>query len=383
MRDRHRVVAEVGHDQIAQQQAAVGVRIGAHSPRADRCECLKFRDQPAGRVEQLLGTVAAHPLLELRAVLGVGVGVGQWDLVGAPRPLDGQPVDDLGSGPSLGGTQHDHRPGRPFGVRACAGVVLDAGDVVEHRVKGCGELLVHGGRVVAADEVGFVAVAAHQFGQLGLGDARQHGGVGDLVAVEVQDRQHGAVPGRVEELVGVPAGGERPGFGFSVADHAQREQVGVVEHGAVGVDEGIAEFAAFVDRAGRLRVRRGWGYRRGRRTAGTALACRPRPGRSRSTPRCRCRRGRRSRPARAAVTGTGHVQHVEISLLDHAVHVRVQQVQPRGGAPVPEQARLDVLGQQGLTQQRVVEQVDLPDGQVVRGPPVGVQQRHLLRVIAR
>jgi len=40
---------------------------------------------------------------------------------------------------------------------------------------------------------------------------------------------------------------------------------------------------------------------------------------------------------------------------------------------VPEQARLDVLGCQRLTQQRIAAQVDLADGQIVVGPPPGVQ----------
>ena len=40
---------------------------------------------------------------------------------------------------------------------------------------------------------------------------------------------------------------------------------------------------------------------------------------------------------------------------------------------MPEQPRLDVLGAQGLAQQRVVEQVDLRDGEVVRGVPVREQ----------
>ncbi|MFK4560406.1 hypothetical protein ABIF94_001000 [Bradyrhizobium ottawaense] len=39
-----------------------------------------------------------------------------------------------------------------------------------------------------------------------------------------------------------------------------------------------------------------------------------------------------------------------------------------------EQARLDVLGPQGLAQQRIVEQVDLPDGEIVRGAPVAIEE---------
>ena len=50
----------------------------------------------------------------------------------------------------------------------------------------------------------------------------------------------------------MPARRERPGLGLAVADDARDEQVGVVEGGAVGVRERVAELAALVDRAGRL-----------------------------------------------------------------------------------------------------------------------------------
>jgi hypothetical protein len=52
------------------------------------------------------------------------------------------------------------------------------------------------------------------------------------------------------------------------------------------------------------------------------------------------------------------VQYVQVAFDDDPVHVRVEQVQTRRGAPVPEPARLDVLG----AQQRVVQQLDLPTG---------------------
>jgi hypothetical protein len=47
------------------------------------------------------------------------------------------------------------------------------------------------------------------------------------------------------------------------------------------------------------------------------------------------------------------------------------QVQARGGPPVAEQPRLDVLERQRLAQQRVAEQLelDLPDGEIVRRAP--------------
>ena len=72
-----------------------------------------------------------------------------------------------------------------------------------------------------------VPVAAHQRQELLGGDAGQHRRVGDLVAVEVQDRQHGAVADRVDELVRVPAGGQRPGLGLAVPDHAATTRSGL------------------------------------------------------------------------------------------------------------------------------------------------------------
>ena len=53
----------------------------------------------------------------------------------------------------------------------------------------------------------------------------------------------------------MPARRERARLGLAVADDAGDEQVGVVEGGAEGVHERVAELAALVDRAGRLRRR--------------------------------------------------------------------------------------------------------------------------------
>jgi hypothetical protein len=54
---------------------------------------------------------------------------------------------------------------------------------------------------------------------------------------------------------------------------------------------------------------------------------------------------------------------------------------------MPEQPRFDVLERQRLTQERIVEQVDLPDGEVIRRTPPSVKAAQLLagkrRVTAR
>ena len=247
-------------------------------------------------------------------------------------------------------------------------------------VEGGRQLLVHRDRVVAAHEVRGVAVASHQGGELVLGDTGQHGGVGDLVPVEVQDRQHGTVGDRVEELVRMPAGRERTGFGLPVADHAQHQQVRVVERRAEGVHQRVAELAAFMDGPGSL----GRDVARDAAGKGELTEQPPHPvlvgadrGIDLAVGALQVRVGHQ---ARATMTRSGHVQHVQVPLLDHPVHVGVQEVEPRCGAPVTEQPRLDVLGSQRLPQQRVVQQIDLTDRQVVCRPPVRVDQFEILLV---
>jgi hypothetical protein len=71
------------------------------------------------------------------------------------------------------------------------------------------------------------------------------------------------------------------------------------------------------------------------------------------------------------VPGAGDVEHVLISRADQPVELDVDEVEAGGGAPVTEQARLDVLRPQRLPQQRVVPQIDLGDGEVVGRLPVG------------
>ena len=79
------------------------------------------------------------------------------------------------------------------------------------------------------------------------------GGVIDLVAVQVQDRQHGPIRDRVEKLVAVPARGERTGLGFAVTHHDQSDQVRMVVDGPVGVRDAVAQLTPLVDAAGRFR----------------------------------------------------------------------------------------------------------------------------------
>ncbi len=144
-------------------------------------------------------------------------------------------VNGLRPGPALRCAQYDHRPNRPLVRSAAAGRRLDRIDAVERGIDRRGHGLMHGGGIVAFDKVGLVAIAPHQLGELLTRDAREQARVGDLVAVEVQDRQYRTVGGGIEELVRVPCGCQRTRLGLAVTDNAGDRKVRVVEHGAVGM----------------------------------------------------------------------------------------------------------------------------------------------------
>ena len=96
------MAVEIRHAQVAQQNAAVGVRIGAHPPVALRCQLGQFRYKTAIFIEQFLGLVALHPAFKLLDVLGM-LGIHQQrHLVRSERALDLQAINDFRSRPTLG-----------------------------------------------------------------------------------------------------------------------------------------------------------------------------------------------------------------------------------------------------------------------------------------
>jgi hypothetical protein len=237
---------------------------------------------------------------------------------------------------------------------------------------------VYAGRIAPFDEVRFISVAGQQLLELCSRDPGEHGRVGDLVAVQVQDRQHRTVVHGIEELVGVPARGEGARLRLAVADHAGGDEIGVVEDRTERVRQRVAQLTALVDRSRRL----------GRDVARN-------PARKRDlnekplhpflvlrNVRIHLRVGAFQihirHESRAAMARAGDVDDVQVVGLDDAIQVDIDEVQTRRRAPVPEQARLDVLDSQRRAKQRVVEQVDLPDRQVVRRAPVGVNLAQLI-----
>src|ERR1700730_15552576 len=66
----------------------------------------------------------------------------------------------------------------------------------------------------------------------------------------MQEGKHGTITDGVEEFIRMPAGCQRACFRLSISHDAANEQVRVVECRSVRMREGIAQLAAFVNRAG-------------------------------------------------------------------------------------------------------------------------------------
>jgi len=106
-----RVDTKIRHAQVAEQQAAVGVGIGAHAASALGRQLGQFGFQAPLRIEQFFWPIALEPVFQQPEVLGMGVRMERY-LVRAEGAFDRHAVDVFRPGPTLGGRKDDHRPAR-------------------------------------------------------------------------------------------------------------------------------------------------------------------------------------------------------------------------------------------------------------------------------
>src|ERR1019366_8539022 len=105
-------------------------------------------------------------------------------LVRAGRALNLLTVDYFWAGPALRRAEHDHRPARPRPAGTRSRLGLNALNRVDGLIQGQRHHFVHRLGLIALDEQRFPTATAKVLPQLLPGDAREYGGVIDLVAVE-------------------------------------------------------------------------------------------------------------------------------------------------------------------------------------------------------
>jgi hypothetical protein len=152
----------------------------------------------------------------------------------------------------------------------------------------------------------------------------------------------------------------------------QVNQLGVVQNAAVGVADAVAQFAPFVDGPG------GFGGDVAADVAGEGKlleeALHPFVvfaliGIDLAVGAFQIDRAEHTG---CTMAGASHEDHVQVVLFNQAVAVDVGEAEGRGSAPVAQQAMFHMLGLQGFFQQWIIPQVNHADGEVVTGPPVGM-----------
>ncbi len=189
----------------------------------------------------------------------------------------------------------------------------------------------------------------------------------------MQDRQHSAVPRRVEKLVRVPSRCERPGFSLTVSDHTNRDEIRIVEDGAVGMRDRIAKLTAFMDRARRLRRAMARDSTRKRELAEQALHSALVLGDVGIYLAVGTFEIGVCDDARAAMAWPGDENRIQVALPDHTVHMRVNEIEPGRRTPVAQEPRLDVFQPKRLAQEGIVQEIDLPDRKIIRCAPIGIE----------
>jgi hypothetical protein len=158
------------------------------------------------------------------------------------------PLRDRGVEGGVKAGQHHHRPPhRKRHTDASTCYPADLKDSFDDAVECRGELLVHPGRVIPADDHRVVAIPAQQTHQISLGNPGQQRRIGDLETIQVQHGHHRPVLRRVQQLAHMPAGGQRPRLRLPVTDDAKRHQLRVIEHRTERMQQRIAQLTALVE----------------------------------------------------------------------------------------------------------------------------------------
>src|SRR5439155_20459405 len=116
-----------------------------------------------------------------------------------------------------------------------AGFVLDAANRGKDFVERLRHLTMNKLRFMAFDEKRLIPIAAEKLLQFLARDARQHGGIGNFVTVEMENGKDDAVADWIKKFIRMPACGHGAGLGFAIADDAGDDEVGIIEGGAVSV----------------------------------------------------------------------------------------------------------------------------------------------------
>src|SRR5664280_2349587 len=112
---------------------------------------------------------------------------------------------------------------------------------------------MHDLRIVSLDKEGLVPTPGIQGAQIRVAGTSLGSWARNLVTVEMQNRKDCAISHRIEEVDRLPATFEGAGLGFSVANDAGNNQIGIVECGAKRMNQRVTKLTTLMHRIRNVR----------------------------------------------------------------------------------------------------------------------------------
>jgi len=83
--------------------------------------------------------------------------------------------------------------------------------------------------------------------------------------------------------------------------------------------------------------------------------------------------------SRPAMAWSGDVDHIQAVFLDDPVEMNVDEIEPGSRTPMTQKPGFDMLNFQRFTKQWIPQEVDLSDGKIIGGTPVGINLPYVIR----
>ena len=169
--------------------------------------------------------------------------------MGSPEAFHAMAVHFFRARPTLGRAEDDHRPAGTVRLAGVARLFLNGANFLDAGFDSRRHRLMHHFGIVALglDYMWRPTVSEEKIFEFFGRDAGEHRGIGDLVAVQVENWEHRAVANRIQEFVRVPCGGQRAGFRFAISYNDADNQIRIVEGGSERMRNAVAKLAAFMD----------------------------------------------------------------------------------------------------------------------------------------
>ena len=131
---------------------------------------------------------------------------GHGYLVGSPEAFHAVAVHFFRAGPAFRRAEDDHRPAGTVRFAGAARLFLNGANFLDAGFDSRRHRLMHhlGIVTLGLDHMWRPTVSEEQIFEFFRRDAGQDGGIGDLVAVQVKNREHCPVANRIQEFIRVP-----------------------------------------------------------------------------------------------------------------------------------------------------------------------------------